>query len=271
MATIVNQRYRDIIRTVISPQETLNATTVVEINNFFGVAQLKASHEIVSGFVGNTNAGQAVAGQVGVVFEFQSLFLNVYCGSTACTSPTTLNLMDGNLVAASQVLTFTGIAVANETITVGTRVYTWKAAPAAEDEITVGANQAASEANLTTAINTGPQGGGAANAQVTAVDGAGTVTLTAITAGSAGNSIATTTNMTNATFGAATLEGGNDGTELSHFTLSGNDCLANRYFEAVMFFSPVIRTTAGNGLFIKLDNNPGAGGFFGVSGVGWIV
>jgi hypothetical protein len=250
--------------------ETAAATTLIEIFGQYGLIVGKSSHEIVSGYVANTTAASACVAGAGT-YEIKSLWLSVYTGATAPTDPTTFNLMDGNLVAATQVLTFTGIAVADETITIGTRVYTWKAAPGATDEITVGANQAASEANLTTAINTGPQGGGAANAQVTAVDGAGIVTLTAITAGSAGNAIATTETMTNASFGAATLTGGNDGTELSHYTLAGTDAVAQRYFEAVMLFEPVLRLTLNNALFVKLDNAPGAGGFFGVSGQAWIL
>ena len=271
MPAVVNQRYRDsTVRTVL-PGETLEATTVVEIYNFFGLCQNKSSSELISGYVTNTTAASACPAGGGIAYEIRGLWLQVYTGSTACTDPTTFNLMDGNLVAATQVLTFTGNAVNDETVTIGTRVYTWKTVALATDEITVGATQAISEANFTTAINTGPQGGGAANAQVTAVDGAGIVTLTAITAGSAGNSIATTETMTNASFGVATLAGGNDGTELSHYTLSGNDCLARRYFEGVMLFEPILRLTSVNALFVKLDNATGAGGFFGVCGKAWVV
>lgn len=270
MPTIVNQRFRDALRTVL-PGETPLATAMIELHNFYGLCADKTSHELISGSIGNTTAVEALAGQPGVRFEVRSLFLNIYAGLTACTDPTTLTIMDGNLTAATGVLTFTGIAVEDTTITIGNRTYTWKAAPGATDEITVGANQAASEANLTTAINSGPQGGGAAHTQVTAVDGAGTVTLTAVTAGSAGNAIATTETMASASFGGATLSGGNDGNELSRLSITGDLCLAKRYYEGTIFFDPVLRTTAGNGIYLDLDNNPGAGGFVRVFGTGWII
>ena len=63
--------------------------------------------------------------------------------------------------------------------------------------------------NLTAAINAN----GTTSALVTATNTSTTVVLIADTAGSAGNSIATTENMTNGAYGATTLTGGVDGSD----------------------------------------------------------
>jgi hypothetical protein len=267
---IVNQRYRDIARTVLLG-ETPDATTAVEIHDHYGVCYGKTANAVITKQISTTAAAEALAGQASVIWEFKSLFLSFYTGLTDATAGTVVSIMDGDLVAATGVLTFTGIAVEDTTVTIGNRVYTWKVTPSADDEVTIGANQAASEANLTTAINDGPQGGGAAHTQVTAVDGAGTVTLTAVTAGSAGNAIVTTETMASASFGAATLTGGNDGTELTHFTLNEPDHLAVRFVECLMLFDPVLRTSAGNGIFVKTDTAFGSGGNCCIAGVAWEV
>ena len=270
MPAIVNQRYRDIIRTVLLG-ETPDATAVAEIHIHNAVCYGKVGTALISKQVSNTNASEVVAGQADKQWEFKSLLLAFYTGLDDSAAGTVISIMDGNLVAATGVLTFTGIAVADTTVTIGNRTYTWKAVPSADDEITVGANQAASEANLTEAINTGPQGGGAAHTQVTAVDGAGIVTLTAVTSGAAGNAIATTETMASASFGAATLTGGNDGTELTHFTLNAPDHVTGRFLECLMLFDPVLRTSTGNGIFMKSDTAFGSGGHCTISGLAWEI
>lgn len=270
MATIVNQRYNDIVRTVLLG-ENAGAIGCTEIHNHGALCVGKTANVVVNGTIpdGGNLSYQALAGQASVRWDFKSLLLALYTGLTNATAGTIVTITDGDLVAATGVLTFTGIAVADTTITIGNRTYTWKAAPSVDDEITVGANQAASEANLTTAINSGPQGGGAAHSQVTAVDGAGTVTLTAVTAGTAGNAIATTETMASASFGAATLTGGNDANEMARFTLNAPDHLNNRNLECLMLFDPVLRTTAGNGVFLKSDTAFGSGGKCTILGIAW--
>jgi hypothetical protein len=119
-------------------------------------------------------------------------------------------------VAATQTLTFTDVAVADETVTIGTKVYTWKATPTAANHVKVGASAAACVTNLVAAINetAGSEGtlygtGTVAHASVTAADGTGdTVDITARSEGTTANAIATTETMTNASWGAATLAGG---------------------------------------------------------------
>jgi flagellin len=118
------------------------------------------------------------------------------------------------------------VAVAGNTVTVGTQTYTFVNAlsttPTA-NEVLVGATEAASITNLANAINGGSGSGitygsiTTANASATAVAGTNVttglskLTLNAITKGLAGNSIATTVTGTANTFGAADLAGGTAG------------------------------------------------------------
>lgn len=121
-------------------------------------------------------------------------------------------------VAATGVLTFTGNAVGGETLVIGTKTYTWEVALADTDgHVDVGVDQATSEDNITSALNLGAGSGSkyaasmAAHAEVgTAVDSGATVTVPAIATGAAGNGLATTEAMTNASFGGSTMSGGVD-------------------------------------------------------------
>lgn len=120
--------------------------------------------------------------------------------------------------AGSGVLTLSGNAVAGETVTIGSVTYTYRATVGTTaNEVLVGANAAASAANLIAAIN-GGAGAGTLYGSATAIhpdvgarsNGSGIVGLVAKVSGLAGNSVATTETMTNGAFGAATLAGGND-------------------------------------------------------------
>lgn len=118
-------------------------------------------------------------------------------------------------VAATQTLTFSGVATNAQTVTIGGQVYTTQTALTnTANNVLIGANQAATCVNLAAAINAGTGAGTlygtgtVANASVSAVAVGNTVVLTALTAGTAGNAIATTETQTNASFGAATLAGG---------------------------------------------------------------
>jgi hypothetical protein len=118
---------------------------------------------------------------------------------------------------ASQTLTSTGtIPTANDTVTVGGKVYTYKASVTTVDgEVDLGANAAEALANLKAAINLGAGAG--------SLYGSGTVvnpdvvadTLTATTLvvrakvpGTVGNFIAATEASTQLSWGAAVLAGG---------------------------------------------------------------
>lgn len=104
-------------------------------------------------------------------------------------------------VAATGTVNITGLPVANETVTINGQVYVFKAAAAGALEVTIGADANATGANLATKIN-------ANSVVVTANNVAGVVTLTAVSAGAAGNSITLAEAATNVTVSGATLTGG---------------------------------------------------------------
>jgi hypothetical protein len=125
--------------------------------------------------------------------------------------------VDGS-VAASQVLTSSANYSDGETVTIGTRVYTLQGTLTAGDgHVHIGASEAATIGNLHHAINNSGGTPGtdynvtAADPLVTATDnGVHALTVTAKTAGTAGNSIATTETSATASWGATTLAGGED-------------------------------------------------------------
>lgn len=128
--------------------------------------------------------------------------------------------------AATGVLTSTANYANNDTVTIGSTVYTFKTAlstgPTIAYQIFIGANEAASIANLVAAIN-GAAGSGTtystgtvAHPSVTAVGATHTVTITAIVPGTGANSIATTKVAANATWGGTTMSGG------ANITLNAN-------------------------------------------------
>lgn len=120
-------------------------------------------------------------------------------------------------VAGAQTLTITSTdnAVDAETVTIGTRVYTFEdTLTNVNGNIKIGADKAATLANLAHAINGsgGTPGTDYALANVAHPDVTATVAspmvVTAKRTGYAGNAIATTETMTHGSWGAATLAGG---------------------------------------------------------------
>jgi hypothetical protein len=130
-------------------------------------------------------------------------------------------------------------AVADETVTIGTTVYTWKAAPSAANEIDIGTDDDESCANLAAAINGGAGEGTAygtgtvAHADVVAYPGTNIVDLVAKEGGAAGNDIATTETMTQGSFAAATLVGGASGAVQLSSTDASADKLVVRWLPKV--------------------------------------
>lgn len=118
-------------------------------------------------------------------------------------------------VKATGVLTLIGNAVAGQTVTIGSHVYTWRAAPALANEVKIGATASISIDNLVAAIN-GAAGEGTLygtgtqpHSTVIAAPGAGdTMDVEARVAGEFGNTIVTTETMTNGSWGSVTLTGG---------------------------------------------------------------
>jgi hypothetical protein len=118
-------------------------------------------------------------------------------------------------VAATQSGTFTGAPANNQTVTIGSTVYTYKTVlTGAAFEIFIGANVTENAANLAAAINAGAGAGSlygtgtTAHPDVTATSSSGTITITAASSGTAGNAIATTETLNNFTWVAAATAGG---------------------------------------------------------------
>jgi hypothetical protein len=122
-------------------------------------------------------------------------------------------------VAASASATGTLTTTANfangETVTTGTKTYTFQTVLTNVDgNVLIGVDAQTSLANLTAAINLGAGSGTlyaaatTANGFVSATSGVSTLVATALTAGTVGNTYATTDTATNASWGAATLTGG---------------------------------------------------------------
>ena len=165
-------------------------------------------------------------------------------GDTLATSSTS-----SAAVAATQTLTLSGNAVASETVTIGDKTYTWRdAVTTTANEVKIGATASDSIDNLIVAVTAGAGSGtvyGSAttvNLTASASAGAGdTMTVTALTAGEAGNAIVTTETMTNGSFAAATLAGGLDATGWTGATVD---------FEGVAYANP----TANQGFLVYCES-----------------
>ncbi len=121
-------------------------------------------------------------------------------------------------IAAAKALTISAITAANtQTVSIGGQVYTFNTLLTdTANNVLIGADATAMGANLAAAINGGAGAGTlygtgtVANASVTAVAALGIVTVTARTAGTAGNSIVLAETLTNSAWagGATALSGG---------------------------------------------------------------
>lgn len=128
---------------------------------------------------------------------------------------------------ASRALTFTAVAVAAETVTIGGVVYTFRAslnATPTANEVLIGTSEVTTAANLAAAINHGPGEGVVygtptlPNPNVTATSAAGVVTVTARQPGPAGNAITIAEASTVGSWaGAATVLGGGGGGVAARF------------------------------------------------------
>lgn len=106
-------------------------------------------------------------------------------------------------VAATGIVTFTGVGLADETVVISTETYTMKAAAAGEFQVTIGASATESMTNLVAEIT-------ANSTKLSAESDAGVGTVTSLVTGTDGNAYAFTTDVTGATVDAATLTGGVD-------------------------------------------------------------
>lgn len=127
--------------------------------------------------------------------------------NTAHTLVTAAEFATNDCVITALVAGTSGDSIAStETFTAGTNVF---------DGLTLGTTQAGVDCTATNAVTAIVASVTANDTNgLTAVDGAGdTVDITFDTKGVIGNAIATTETMANGSFGAATLEGGVDGTD----------------------------------------------------------
>ena len=151
-----------------------------------------------------------------------------YSTGTVANTSVTATTAAADPVKATGIFTVTGNAANDETITIGSTIYTFKddltTVPATvANEIHIGAAAADTLANLKGAINHEAGGGQTEGttystgtventfAAATAAT-ATTLSLEALTGGTSGNSIATTESVANGSFAAATLAGGTNDT-----------------------------------------------------------
>lgn len=187
-----------------------------------------------SGLFDDGPDGRALSAQNGAFAEtpddgvsnFQTMNKN------AVPPPLDDTFVEAALLNATGVLTQSALPVAANTVTVATKdgttaaVYTWRAAVAAAFDVLIGATVAASISNLQAAINAGAGAGTnygtgtTANHDVTAsILPSGQLEATAITAGAAGNALASTTTDPSGSWSGTTLSGGADIPPYSQFGL----------------------------------------------------
>lgn len=165
------------------------------------------------------NAGLVAGDRITVAITGAIIYL---LAGGAISAGNKLMIQGDNVVAFSDAvkaygtLTASGAISADETVTLGSTTYTFKAAVSTTaNQVKLGSTDAETLGNLVKAINaSGVAGtdygtGTVANASVSAeLTSATTVKVTALVAGTAGNSIASTEAGTNLAFGAATLANG---------------------------------------------------------------
>ena len=162
--------------------------------------------------------------------------------------------------AATGTLSFSGVGAAAETVTIGTTIYTFRAAltPTAY-EVLIGASTTITAQSLADAINasgnigTTYADGTLAHPSVTAVANAGVITLTARTVGTGGNSIATTETSASCAFAAATLTLGRNGQQVNLTSIP-------RSTDGQVIARRIYRDSGGDRVYRfvdQLDNNTG--------------
>jgi hypothetical protein len=179
------------------------------------------------------------------VFEAIDLPDNANIVSVNLTVTTPFNT-EGQKATGTFTLVSNYLPVANDTVTIGTKTYTYVSAlstgPTVANEVVIG-NEAVSKANLIAAIN-GDAGigtlystGTVAHTLVDAAAGTThTIVLTAKTGGTAGNAIATTASHTKGSFGAVTLTGGLSGGDILKVTVGSETFLNNKSAVALACF-----------------------------------
>lgn len=118
-------------------------------------------------------------------------------------------------VKASGTITFAANPTADDTITVGTTTLTFKSADPGENEVLIGTDVAATIDNVIASL---PD-------SVTGSKSSGVLTITAVAAGTAGNSIALAKSGSDITVSGATLTGGvNEVVDTDVYAVLAEDC-----------------------------------------------
>lgn len=191
------------------------APVYFRVTPYTQVALTSATNSLLLGYTGTLNAyldtGDSTPGTQGTLSTTKRFVV---------TADTTLiATLSSASVAASKALTISSTTSANtQTVVIGGQTYTFLTSFVdAANNVLIGASAGAMGDNLAAAINHGAGAGSlygtatVANASVSAVsNGSGVVTVTALTAGAAGNSIAISETLTNSAWagGATVLSGG---------------------------------------------------------------
>lgn len=130
--------------------------------------------------------------------------------------PATFAVTDGSsATSATGTVTFSGTGAAGNTVTIGTTVYTLRATTVTDPyDVLIGATASDTAANLRAAVNAGAGAGTVygtgtiANPSASAAGSAAVVNLSALTAGTAGNSVALVRVGADIAVSGATLTGG---------------------------------------------------------------
>lgn len=203
--------FRQANKGIITADGATAITKVKDVSN--GLALLLSGGD----FIGNVQIEASMDGAVFADFEAVKTAAGYYpiapCHSVRMTVDTFTAI-----VAADETLTGTANFADTETVTIGTKVYTFQATLTDVDgNVHVGADLEASCDNLRAAVNLDGVAGTdyalsmTEHPDVSATDTATTVVATAKVAGSAGNAIVTTETGANASWGSATLTGGTGG------------------------------------------------------------
>jgi len=168
-----------------------------------------------------TGAGVGVTARVTVVGGVVTAVTPLTKGWGFGNTPPTVAFVDNGAVKATGNFTLSANAGEGDTVTIGAKTYTFTATVNAANKVLIGSSAAATIANLVQAVIAGTGSGTlygtgtTANANTTAVvDSSNNLKadLTAIVAGYAGNSIATTTTSSVGSCAHTTLQGGLGGT-----------------------------------------------------------
>lgn len=206
------------------------------INTFaqYGLASTETTDTGFTGSVGTPSSRKSMPlAEIAYEIDFE------FDGSSdVITLATSTGIATGDVtgVKATGTITFTGLPVANETITVNGAVYTFKASAATATEITIGADATETASNTASKID-------ANQSIVDAVNVLGVVTISAANTGEYGNAYTLAESASNTAVSAANLSGGVDKVVI---TGDGVDYLGNALPTASKMHGILVLTDTGS-------------------------